>query len=74
MRHKVIRAKNLKFELEEKSDHQSMVKFHGESNGDSLVNLKRRLDTEMGHKGQMRGQKSPNSKIKLKKSYTATSG
>ena len=51
MRHKVIRAKNLKFELEEKSDHQSMVKFHGESNGDGPDVQKSCLDPEMGHKG-----------------------
>ena len=55
MAHKgLIGAKNfeiLKFELGEKLDHHFRVKFHGESNGDSLDALKRCLDPEMGHKG-----------------------
>ena len=41
----------LKFELGEKLDRHFKVKFHRESNGDSLDDLKRFLDTEMGHKG-----------------------
>ena len=32
-------------------DYQFVVKFHGESNGDSLDALKRCFDPEMAHKG-----------------------
>ena len=32
-------------------DHHFQVKFHGDSNGDSLGTLKRCLIPEMGHKG-----------------------
>ena len=45
--------KNLKFELGEKLDHYSWVKFRVESNGDSLDPLKRCLDPEMANNGLM---------------------
>ena len=45
------KSKDLKFELGEKLDHYSWVKFRGESNGDSLVPLKRCLDPEMANNG-----------------------
>ena len=32
-------------------DHQFEVKFHGESNGDSLDAIKRFFDPEMAHEG-----------------------
>ena len=47
--------KNSKFELGEKLDHYSWVKFHCESNGDSFDTLKRCLDPEMGHKSHFQG-------------------
>ena len=49
--------KNLKFELGEKLDHYSWVKFRVESNGDSLDPLKRCLDPEMANNG-LRGAKN----------------
>ena len=45
------KSKNLKFELGEKLDHYSWVKFHCESNGDSFDPLKRCLDPEMANNG-----------------------
>ena len=45
------KSKNLKFEPEEMWDYQFVVKFHGESNGDSLDALKRCFDPEMALKG-----------------------
>ena len=45
------KSKNLKFELEEMWDYQFVVKFHVESDGDSLDALKRRFDPKMAHKG-----------------------
>ena len=47
------KSKDLKFELGEKLDHYSWVKFRGESNGDSLDPLKRCLDPEMANNGLM---------------------
>ena len=45
------KSKHLKFELGEKLDDYNKIKFHIGSNGDSLDDLKRCLDPEMGHKG-----------------------
>ena len=59
--------KNLKFELGEKLDHLYEVKFHGESNGDSLEALKRYIDPKIGHRSLVYGQTSINSKFRLGK-------
>ena len=52
------KSKHLKFELGEKLDDYNKIKFHIGSNGDSLDDLKRCLDPEMGNKGLLWGQKS----------------
>ena len=57
------KSKNLKYELEEKLDHHFKVKFHGESNGDSLDAPKRCLDPEMAYKPALFGPKIEISKI-----------
>ena len=62
----LIWAKNrkiLNFSLREKLDYHFKVKFHGESNGDSLEALKRCLDPEMGDRSLVYGQKSISSKF-----------
>ena len=44
------------FEVGEKLDYYFQVKFHCESNGDSLDALKQCLDSEMGHKGLIKAK------------------
>ena len=58
------KLKNLKFDPREKLDHHFKVKFHSESNSDSLNALKRCLDPEMDHEGPIWDQ---NRKILAKK-------